>query len=42
MEHSFTAVWTMADQLGISLRRAAFCLGLERLAAAIDARGLFP
>jgi glutamate dehydrogenase (NAD(P)+) len=42
MDRSFTAVWTKADQLGVSLRRAAFGLGLERLAAAIEARGLFP
>jgi glutamate dehydrogenase/leucine dehydrogenase len=42
MDHSFTAVWAKADQLGVSLRRAAFALGLERLAAAIEARGLFP
>jgi glutamate dehydrogenase (NAD(P)+) len=42
MDRSFTAVWASADQRGISLRRAAFGLGLERLAAAIDARGLFP
>jgi glutamate dehydrogenase (NAD(P)+) len=42
MDKSFTAVWAYADQRSISLRRAAFALGLERLAAAIDARGLFP
>jgi glutamate dehydrogenase (NAD(P)+) len=42
MERAFGAVWTMADVNGVSLRRAAFALGLERLAAAIEARGLFP
>ncbi len=42
MEGAFGAVWTMADGKGVSLRRAAFALGLERLAAAIEARGLFP
>jgi glutamate dehydrogenase/leucine dehydrogenase len=42
MERAFGAVWTMADCNGVSLRRAAFALGLERLAAAIEARGLFP
>ena len=42
MERAFGAVWTMADGKGVSLRRAAFALGLERLAAAIEARGLFP
>ena len=30
------------SRLGVSLRRAAFALALERVAAAIDARGLFP
>jgi glutamate dehydrogenase/leucine dehydrogenase len=42
MDKSFTEVWAKADQLGVSLRRAAFSFGLERLAEAIDARGLFP
>jgi glutamate dehydrogenase (NAD(P)+) len=42
MERAFGAVWTMADRNGVSLRRAAFALGLERVAAAIEARGLFP
>jgi glutamate dehydrogenase (NAD(P)+) len=42
MDKSFTAVCAKADQLGVSMRRAAFGIGLERLAAAIDARGLFP
>jgi len=42
MDKAFVAVWAKADQLGVSLRRAAFSLGLERLAAAIEARGLFP
>jgi glutamate dehydrogenase (NAD(P)+) len=42
MENSFTAVWTRAEQLGCSLRRAAFALAVERIAAAFEARGLFP
>jgi glutamate dehydrogenase (NAD(P)+) len=42
MDKAFTSVWGTAEQLGISLRRAAFAFGLERLAAAIEARGLFP
>jgi glutamate dehydrogenase (NAD(P)+) len=42
MDRAFTAVWAKSDQLGVSMRRAAFALGLERLAAAIEARGLFP
>lgn len=42
MEDAFTAVWTRAETLGVSLRTAAFVVAVERLAAAIDARGLFP
>jgi glutamate dehydrogenase (NAD(P)+) len=42
MDEAFTAVWAKADRLSVSLRRAAFALGLERLAEAIEARGLFP
>jgi glutamate dehydrogenase (NAD(P)+) len=42
MELAFTAVWAKADQLGVSMRRAAFALALERVSSAIEARGLFP
>ena len=42
MDEAFMAVWAKADALGVSLRRAAFALGLERVAEAITARGLFP
>jgi glutamate dehydrogenase (NAD(P)+) len=42
MNTAFTAVWAKSEQLDVSLRRAAFALGMERLAAAIEARGLFP
>ena len=42
METAFSAVWERSSQLQCSLRRAAFALSLERVAAAIDARGLFP
>jgi len=42
MEAAFTAVWARADGLGVALRRGAFALGLERVAAAKEARGLFP
>jgi glutamate dehydrogenase (NAD(P)+) len=42
MESAFTTVWTKADQLGCSLRRAAFALAVERVADAFEARGLFP
>ena len=42
MDEAFTAVWARAEALGVSLRRAAFALALERVADAIGARGLFP
>jgi glutamate dehydrogenase (NAD(P)+) len=42
METAFTSVWAKSSQLNVSLRRAAFALALERVAAAIEARGLFP
>ena len=42
MEAAFVAVWAKAEQLRVSLRRAAFALALERVADAIAARGLFP
>lgn len=42
MESSFSDVWGKAQQYKVSLRRAAFALALERVAAAIEARGFFP
>jgi len=42
METGFTAVWARADALGVTLRRAAFAVALEKVAEAIVARGLFP
>jgi glutamate dehydrogenase (NAD(P)+) len=42
MERAFAAVWGKAEALGVGLRPAAFALAVERVAAAIEARGLFP
>jgi glutamate dehydrogenase (NAD(P)+) len=42
MDEAFVAVWAKAERLGVSLRRAAFALAVERVAEAIAARGLFP
>ena len=42
MERAFADVWGKAEMLDVSLRRAAFALAIERVAAAISARGLFP
>lgn len=42
MTASFSETWRIAEERGVSLRRAACALGIGRLAAAIEARGLFP
>jgi glutamate dehydrogenase (NAD(P)+) len=42
MEHAFREVWARAAVLGVSQRRAALAVGLERISAAFAARGLFP
>ena len=42
MENAFSSVWGRSQALDISLRRAAFAVALERVAVAIEARGLFP
>ena len=42
MDDAFTAVWARAQNLGVSMRRAAGVLAVERVAEAIAARGLFP
>jgi glutamate dehydrogenase (NAD(P)+) len=42
MERAFADVWARSQSLGVSMRRAAFALALDRVAAAIAARGLFP
>ena len=42
MDSAFTDVWSKADALGVSMRRAAFAVAVERVADAITARGLFP
>jgi glutamate dehydrogenase (NAD(P)+) len=42
MDDAFVTVWARAEQLGVDLRRAAYVVALDRIAAAIDARGLFP
>jgi len=42
MDDAFVTVWARSQQLGVDLRRAAHVVALERIAAAIEARGLFP
>jgi glutamate dehydrogenase (NAD(P)+) len=42
MDDAFTAVWARSQTLGANMRSAAFVVAIERVAAALDARGLFP
>jgi glutamate dehydrogenase (NAD(P)+) len=42
MDTAFTAVWARSQTLGVNMRAAAFVVAVERVAAAIEARGLFP
>ena len=42
MDDAFVTVWARAQQLGVDLRRGAHVVALDRIAAAIEARGLFP
>ncbi len=42
MRRAFTATWDRSEQLKVTLRRAAFALGVERVAEATTLRGLFP
>jgi len=42
IDDAFAQVWARAGDLGVTMRRAAGVVAVERLAAAIEARGLFP
>jgi glutamate dehydrogenase (NAD(P)+) len=42
IDHAFADVWARAQDLGVTLRRAAGVVAVERLSEAIKARGLFP
>jgi glutamate dehydrogenase (NAD(P)+) len=42
MENAFTAVWSRSQTLGVGMRLAAHVVAVERVAAAQEARGLFP
>jgi glutamate dehydrogenase (NAD(P)+) len=42
MDDAFAAVWARSQTLGVSMRRAAGALAVQRVADAISARGLFP
>jgi len=42
MQRSLDEVWTLAKERDVSLRLAAFILGVERVATAVRMRGIFP
>jgi len=42
MSDAFEDVWCAAQRWGVSLRRASYALALERVSAALEARGIFP
>jgi len=42
MQRSLDEVWELAEQKNISMRTAAFLLGVERVAESITLRGVFP
>jgi glutamate dehydrogenase (NAD(P)+) len=42
MDEAFAAVWKRSETLGVSMRRAAGAVAIERIAEAFGARGLFP
>ena len=42
MSDAFERVWTMSEQKRLSLRDAALVSGIREVAAALEARGLYP
>jgi len=42
MDDAFVEVWDRSQKMSVSMRRAAGVVAIDRLAAAISARGLFP
>jgi glutamate dehydrogenase (NAD(P)+) len=42
MQRAFAEVWSVAERRQIDLRSAAFLLAVERVASAIEQRGIFP
>jgi len=42
MKTAFDRVWSISQHEGISLREAAFLVGVDRVAEAMETRGLFP
>jgi glutamate dehydrogenase (NAD(P)+) len=42
LRDAFDRVWQLHDELGVTLRTAALVAGIREVAAALDARGLYP
>jgi glutamate dehydrogenase/leucine dehydrogenase len=42
LEEAFLAMWARSEALGVSLRRAAYAVAVERVGEGIAARGLWP
>jgi glutamate dehydrogenase (NAD(P)+) len=42
LRDAFERVWRLHDELGLTLRTAALVAGIREVAAALDARGLYP
>ncbi len=42
MSDAFDRVWELSEKKGLTLRSAALVVGIREVAAALDARGLFP
>ena len=42
MSDAFDRVWDLSEQKGLTLRSAALAVGIREVAAALDARGLYP
>ncbi|HEX7310762.1 MAG TPA: glutamate dehydrogenase, partial [Gaiellaceae bacterium] len=42
LSDAFDRVWTLSEERGISLRGAALVGGIREVAAALDARGIYP
>jgi glutamate dehydrogenase (NAD(P)+) len=42
MSDAFDRVWDLSDRKRLTLRSAALVVGIREVAAALDARGLFP
>ncbi|MGK2928167.1 MAG: Glu/Leu/Phe/Val family dehydrogenase [Acidimicrobiales bacterium] len=42
MTDAFADVWAAGQRWGVSLRRSAYAVALERVAATMEARGIFP